>query len=874
MLKLKKIVSLLLISLCLLSSISITGFAEEKTGSEDKILKAQALINDGDYPFWKNLEKMHRIIVSEGKKKFGYNQLVKLYDGLPEFRKLTEPEYYYELILTDLLRQDHLAQETAMDLVESQDGIKEVLKTSTSFGLNLQKEELKTIKVSELDSKQSKELIKIIDDNLDSIEIAEKYIDVLDTAKTIADIIDDLSAFNGLKKIESSKILMLEDVKNVAAKNGNSALSKATERVIKRTNLSTDETIEKTIEEGIKIIGKDILYKQAQNICEQLISELHPAAMAAIGTWKVDTALANAIAGTDEICSSYLKMKALTDIENCILEIFPAVDEAVVMGTAEAADRVIAQFDFYNAVQNYGLDCAESYVKNVGGKFGTPPEWYSVWMKAINDSRMFLKNTNFYDEYTSEITEINKLDLCFVIDTTGSMWDDIENVRQNLNEIIDTMALKSTDYRMALVDYRDFAERTGYSGDYAYKVQLPFTNDVPKIKSSINNLALGDGGDDLETVYSGLMSAMDNTKVSPWRNDAKKIIILMGDAGPLDPEPYTGYSYEDVVRTANNGGIVINPKETSLLTKLDRTAKLNNIGVYAIAIGNNEPAKEFFENISESTNGYYSNVLNAEEVSAAVIEAVQTIPNDNPFNYPTFLTSYVTFGEKYSNKVVSIQFGDMIYSDYQTNEQGSLVLTNMIPGTYHFKIDLVEGNLIIQSDGISRIEFEESSVVRVEKIILDQKFLEIMEGEQKTLKKTIIPSNSSNQTVQWKSSKPEVAIINKDGVVTAISEGKAIITVTTEDDNKTAECIVTVTKKEEPTPVEPTTPTVEPENNNPSGNNGTKTDTTVQTAAKNNHSNPSTSLTNQEKISTLLVMCTVTALCALTIFSIKRKQTK
>ena len=111
--------------------------------------------------------------------------------------------------------------------------------------------------------------------------------------------------------------------------------------------------------------------------------------MAAIGTWKVDTALANAIAGTDEICSSYLKMKALTDIENCILEIFPAVDEAVLMGTAEAADRVIAQFDFYNAVQTMVWYCAESYVKNVGGKFGTPPEWYSVWMKAINDSRMF-----------------------------------------------------------------------------------------------------------------------------------------------------------------------------------------------------------------------------------------------------------------------------------------------------------------------------------------------------------------------------------------------------------------------------------------------------------------------------------------------------
>ncbi|WP_195268306.1 Ig-like domain-containing protein [Eubacterium sp. 1001713B170207_170306_E7] len=146
-------------------------------------------------------------------------------------------------------------------------------------------------------------------------------------------------------------------------------------------------------------------------------------------------------------------------------------------------------------------------------------------------------------------------------------------------------------------------------------------------------------------------------------------------------------------------------------------------------------------------------------------------------------------------------------------------------------------------------------------------------NETTALTAKITPENATNKNVSWSSSDEKVAAV-KGGVVTAVGEGKATIIVTTEDGNKTAECTVTVTKKEEPKPTDPTTPTVKPEDNNPSGGNGTKTDTTVQTAAQNNGSNPGTALTNQEKTSTLLVMCTVTALCGLAIFSIKRKQTK
>lgn len=168
---------------------------------------------------------------------------------------------------------------------------------------------------------------------------------------------------------------------------------------------------------------------------------------------------------------------------------------------------------------------------------------------------------------------------------------------------------------------------------------------------------------------------------------------------------------------------------------------------------------------------------------------------------------------------------------------------------------------------------EKPEVIPVTGVSLDKREAVLKVGETGALTATVAPKNATNKNVSWSSSDEKIAMV-KGGVVTAVSEGKATITVATEDGNKTATCIVTVTKKDEPKPADPTTPTVKPGDNGQSGSNSTNADTTVQTSTKNNGANPGTALTTQEKISTLLVMCTVTALCALAIFSIKRRQTK
>ena len=63
------------------------------------------------------------------------------------------------------------------------------------------------------------------------------------------------------------------------------------------------------------------------------------------------------------------------------------------------------------------------------------------------------------------------------------------------------------------------------------------------------------------------------------------------------------------------------------------------------------------------------------------------------------------------------------------------------------------------------------------------------------LKASVSPSGASNLGVEWKSSNNDVATVTDTGEVVGISAGMAIITATTKDGGKTANCVVTVKER-------------------------------------------------------------------------------
>ena len=85
--------------------------------------------------------------------------------------------------------------------------------------------------------------------------------------------------------------------------------------------------------------------------------------------------------------------------------------------------------------------------------------------------------------------------------------------------------------------------------------------------------------------------------------------------------------------------------------------------------------------------------------------------------------------------------------------------------------------------------------VPVSSVTLDKTTLALTEGETDQLTATVNPEDATNQGVSWRSSDTDVATVTNSGLVTAIGEGTATVTVTTADGDHTATCEVTVARR-------------------------------------------------------------------------------
>lgn len=84
-----------------------------------------------------------------------------------------------------------------------------------------------------------------------------------------------------------------------------------------------------------------------------------------------------------------------------------------------------------------------------------------------------------------------------------------------------------------------------------------------------------------------------------------------------------------------------------------------------------------------------------------------------------------------------------------------------------------------------------ADIVPVQGIKISDSALTLIEGDTYTLTANITPENASDKTLTWVSSDITKATVNSEGLVTAISEGEAVIYVSTSN-GLTAECVVTV----------------------------------------------------------------------------------
>ncbi len=82
--------------------------------------------------------------------------------------------------------------------------------------------------------------------------------------------------------------------------------------------------------------------------------------------------------------------------------------------------------------------------------------------------------------------------------------------------------------------------------------------------------------------------------------------------------------------------------------------------------------------------------------------------------------------------------------------------------------------------------------VSVGGVTLSDRTLQLKRNESAWLIAKVAPTDAANKNVTWTSSNIKVATVDVNGIVTAVSGGKAVITVATKDGGYTASCTVTV----------------------------------------------------------------------------------
>ena len=147
-----------------------------------------------------------------------------------------------------------------------------------------------------------------------------------------------------------------------------------------------------------------------------------------------------------------------------------------------------------------------------------------------------------------------RLDVLFLIDTTGSMGDEIDQLKANVDSVARRIAdlEGDPDLRLGMTVYRD-------RGDLFVTRTFDFTSDVGAFRAALSEVRADGGGDTPEDLSAAFHEALT---APSWRgDDTVKLVFLVADAPPhLD---YDGPDYAADAREAARRGVKVQPIASS-----------------------------------------------------------------------------------------------------------------------------------------------------------------------------------------------------------------------------------------------------------------------------------------------------------------------
>lgn len=184
------------------------------------------------------------------------------------------------------------------------------------------------------------------------------------------------------------------------------------------------------------------------------------------------------------------------------------------------------------------------------------------------------------------------------------------------------------------------------------------------------------------------------------------------------------------------------------------------------------------------------NVSVSEELDKAKVSATRTNKDIKvTWNKINHAASYILTRTNKNTGIVS-----NVYKGTDTSYEDKALLS----GNYVYTVTAVVNENETDADLYSNSTSDESDVILIPEdvtgieVLSDYQHVSMFIGDSEQIKYTVLPSNATNNNVQFKSLNESIATVDENGIVTGVSEGNTTVILTTEEGGFTAECTVHV----------------------------------------------------------------------------------
>lgn len=234
----------------------------------------------------------------------------------------------------------------------------------------------------------------------------------------------------------------------------------------------------------------------------------------------------------------------------------------------------------WSAVSDYEGKAYLFCLADVQARESDKPTSVRVSAEGIEAVTVALDTSDEIEVQTAAVTTQAKLDLMFVVDTTGSMGDELEYLKAELGDVVRRVASESdvASIRTSVNFYRD--EQDEYVVRY-----FGFKDDIDEAVQNISQQSANGGGDYEEAVHTALDNAIN---AHAWDNDSVKLMFLVLDAPP--------HRQADVI--------------ASLGASIEKAASMGIHIIPVMASGTDTTCEVLFRSIAILTGGTYAFLTN------------------------------------------------------------------------------------------------------------------------------------------------------------------------------------------------------------------------------------------------------------------------